>query len=108
MTKSSSIPYGTLDKILITRQLNNFTKANTVNIVHKLVTVFAGHLDSFIVINNQLKRLETTATSGSGKISVQMTLIQFAGICKNCAPESLRSRDTAYLVCTGTTSRASR
>jgi len=58
---------------------------NTVNIVKKLVTIFAGHLDSFIVTNNQLKRLKTTATSGSGQINVQMTLIQFAGTCKNCA-----------------------
>jgi hypothetical protein len=53
--------------------------------VHKLVTVFAGHLDSFIVINNQFKRLRTTATSGSGQINVQMTLIQFAGTGKNRA-----------------------
>jgi hypothetical protein len=52
---------------------------NTVNIVNKLVTIFAGHLDSFIVINNQLKHLFSTATSGSGQISVQMTLIPFAG-----------------------------
>jgi hypothetical protein len=58
---------------------------NTVNIVNKLVTIFAGHLDSFIVINNHLKHLISTATSGSGQISVQMTLIQFAGTCKNCA-----------------------
>ena len=58
---------------------------NTVNIVKKLVTIFAGHLDSFIVINNHFKHLFSTATSGSGQISVQMTLIQFAGTCKNCA-----------------------
>jgi len=58
---------------------------NTVNIVHKLVTVFAGHLDSFIVIKNHFKRLKTTAISGSGQISVQMTLIQFAGTGKNRA-----------------------
>jgi hypothetical protein len=47
--------------------------------VHKLVTIFAGHLDSFIVINNQPTFLSTAGTSGSGQISVQMTLIQFAG-----------------------------
>ena len=63
---------------------------NTVNIVKKLVTIFAGHLDSFIVINNHFKLLFSTATSGSGQINVQMTLIQFAGTCKNCAiPVSL-------------------
>jgi hypothetical protein len=63
----------------------DFSHTNTVNIVHKLVTVFAGHLDSFIVINNHFIHLISTATSGSGQISVQMTLIQFAGTCKNCA-----------------------
>ena len=63
---------------------------NTVNIVNKLVTIFAGHLDSCIVTNNQPERLKTTVTSGSGQINVQMTLIQFAGTCKNCAiPSSL-------------------
>jgi hypothetical protein len=63
---------------------------NTVNIVKKLVTIFAVHPDSFIVINNQPKRLISTATSGSGQINVQMTLIPFAGTCKNCAiPSSL-------------------
>ena len=58
---------------------------NTVNIVKKLVTIFAGHLDSFIVINNQYNHLISTATSGSGQINVQMTLIPFAGTGKNCA-----------------------
>jgi hypothetical protein len=61
------------------------TAYNTVNIVKKLVTIFAGHLDTFIVINSQFKRLKTTVTSGSGQINVQMTLIRFAGTCKNCA-----------------------
>jgi len=63
--------------------------ANTVNIVNKLVTIFAGHFDSFIVTNNQPERLLTTAISGSGQINVQMTLIQFAGTGKNCAIPSL-------------------
>jgi hypothetical protein len=53
--------------------------------VKKLVTIFAGHLDSFIVINNHFKLLKTTVTSGSGQISTQMTLIRFAGTGKNCA-----------------------
>ena len=80
--------------------INAGRPANTVNIVHKLVTIFAGHLDSFVVINNQLKLLKATATSGSGQISVQMTLIQFAGTCKNCAPSRSARRGTAYLACT--------
>jgi hypothetical protein len=63
--------------------------------------VFAGHLDSFIVINNHFNRLKTTAISGSGQINVQLTLIRIAVTGKNRAPESLRSRDTAYLACTG-------
>jgi hypothetical protein len=64
--------------------------ANTVNIVNKLVTIFAGHLDSCIVTNNQPEGLKTTVISGSGQINVQMTLIQFAGTGKNCAiPSSL-------------------
>ena len=68
---------------------------NTVNIVNKLVTIFAGHLDSFIVINNHFKHLISTATSGSGQINVQMTLIPFAGTCKNCAiPGSLPGQFT--------------
>jgi hypothetical protein len=57
--------------------------------VKKLVTIFAGNLDSFIMINNHFKHLFSTATSGSGQINVQMTLIQFAGTCKNCAIPSL-------------------
>ena len=61
------------------------TNTNTVNIVKKLVTIFAGHLDSFIVTNNHFNHLKTTVTSGSGQISVQMTLIPFVGIGKNCA-----------------------
>ena len=65
--------------------ISGATGTNTVNIVNKLVTIFAGHLDSFVVTNNQLKRLKTTSTSGSGQINVQMTLIQFAGTGKNCA-----------------------
>jgi hypothetical protein len=70
---------------MTTNMIGWATDTNTVNIVHKLVTIFAGHLDNFIVINNHFKHLYYTATSGSGQINVQMTLIQFAGICKNCA-----------------------
>ena len=62
-----------------------FTVANAVNIVHKLVTIFAGHLDSLIMINNLFDRLKTTVTSGSGQISLQITLISFARTGKNCA-----------------------
>jgi hypothetical protein len=61
------------------------TSCNTVNIVHKLVTIFAGHLDSCIVTNNHSKLLRINMTSGSGQINVQMTLIPFAGFGKNCA-----------------------
>jgi len=66
--------------------------ANTVNIVKKLVTIFAGHLDSCIVTNNQHEHLKTTATPGSGQINVQMTLIQFAGA--KIAPYPSRYRDS--------------
>jgi hypothetical protein len=63
---------------------------NKVNKVNKLVTIFAGNLGSFIMTNNQPKHLISTATSGSGQINVQMTLIPFAGPDsyrddKNCA-----------------------
>ena len=63
---------------------------NTDNIVHKLVTIFADQLDSFILTNNQFEHLKTTVTSGSGQISVQMTLIPFAGLAK-IAPYSPRT-----------------
>jgi hypothetical protein len=53
---------------------------NTVNIVKKFVTIFAGNLDNFIVTNNQLKLLKTTVTSGSGQITIQMTIYRFAGL----------------------------
>ena len=70
---------------------------NTDNIVKKLVTIFADHPDSFIVTNNQTKHLKTTVTSGSGQISVQMTLIPFAGTGKNCAIlSSYRDNSQAY------------
>jgi len=72
------------------RERQVITAPNTANIVNKLVTIFAGHFDSFIVINNLSNHLISTATSGSGQINVQMTLIPFAGTCKNCAiPSSL-------------------
>jgi hypothetical protein len=61
-----------------------------VNKVNQLVTparpysrtgrIFAGHLDSLIEINNRSKYLIPGATSGSGQINVQMTLIPFAEI----------------------------
>ena len=41
------------------------TATNTVNIVNKLVTIFAPYLDSFIVTNNHHKHLFSTAISGS-------------------------------------------
>ena len=70
---------------------------NTDNIVKKLVTIFADHPDSCIVTNNQNKHLKTTATSGSGQLSVQMTLIPFAGTGKNCAIlSSYRDSSQAY------------
>ena len=43
------------------------------------------NLDSLIVINNQLKPLKTTVTSGSGQLTAQMTLFTFARTCKYCA-----------------------
>ena len=73
------------------------TCGNTVNIVNKLVTIFAGHHDSFLVINNHFKHLFSTATSGSGQINVQMTLIPLAGTGKNCAIPSSLPRQPAPL-----------
>ena len=79
------------DNSFITWHLTNRqTCTNTVNMVKKLVTIFASHLDSFIVKNNHFKYLISTAISGSGQLTSQMTLLSFAGICKNCAiPGSL-------------------
>jgi hypothetical protein len=69
---------------------------NTVNIVNKLVTIFASNLDSFIVTENHLNHLFYTVTSGSGQITAQMTLFQFAGTLQ-------KLRHT--LLATGTNSR---
>ena len=72
----------------------DFSFTNTVNIVHKFVTIFAGYLDYFIVTNNHSNHLFSTSTPGSGQISVQMKLIPFAGTGKNCAIPGLH-RDCA-------------
>ena len=76
--------------------INGFSHANTVNIVKKLVTIFADHLDSCIVTNNQPEHLKTTATPGSGQISVQMTLIQFAGAKIAPYPSRTETASQAY------------
>ena len=66
----------------------NYTCANTDGWGNKLVTIFARHLDSFIVMIN-FSLTYQIRDFGSGQILSTGTTLSFVGICKNCAIPSL-------------------
>jgi hypothetical protein len=59
-------------------------KPNTDGWGNKLVTIFARHLDNFILKPN-LSLIYLIRDFGSGQIRATETNSSFAGICKNCA-----------------------
>jgi len=59
-------------------------KPNTDGWGNKLVTIFARHLDNYI-LKPYLSLIYLTRDSGSGQIRFAETILSFAGTCKNCA-----------------------